>query len=100
VQIGGSVRLLVDTPDGLLTTHGQLMDLSEGGFAVFLTRPMDAQHAGRVNLEIAGKALWLPMVTRWVRPESGGWTVGCEFDRPTPEKRQAIRSLLRERERS
>ena len=91
------MRLVVDTDDGLVTTRGQLMDLSEGGFAVHLTRPIDTRHAGRISLTVAGKAIWFPMVTRWSRPGPGGWTVGCEFDRPTPEKQQAIRSLLRGR---
>ena len=93
-QLGNSVRVLVDTPDGLLTTSGQLVDLSEGGFSVHLRRPMKVHNAGRVSLTVNGKPLWLPMVTRWVRQDAGGWTVGCEFDRPTPEKQQAIRELL------
>jgi hypothetical protein len=97
VQVSGSVRLLVDSADGLVTTHGQLVDLSEGGFAVHLSRPMDTHHAGRVNLVVDGKALWLPMVTRWARADSGGWTVGCEFDRPTPDKVQALRAMLQRR---
>jgi hypothetical protein len=93
-QLGTSVRLLVDTPDGLLTTYGQLVELSEAGFFVHMRRAMDTHHAGRVSFTVRGEPLWLPMVTRWVREDAAGWTVGCEFDRPTPEKQQAIRDLL------
>ena len=93
-QLGRSVRVLVDTPDGLLSTHGQLVDLSESGFSVHLRRSIKVRNAGRVSLTVNGKPLWLPMVTRWVRQDAEGWTVGCEFDRPTPEKQQAIRELL------
>jgi PilZ domain len=96
VQLGTSVRLLLDTPDGLLTTYGQLVDLSEVGFSVYMRRSIEAHHVGRVNFTVRGEPLWLPMVTRWIREDAGGSTVGCEFDRPTPEKQQAIRDLLRE----
>ena len=94
-SVGSSVRLLVDTPDGLLTTYGQLVELSEGGISVHLRRSMKMQHAGRVSLTLGGKSCWLPIVTRWAREDAAGWTVGCEFDRPTPEKQAAIREHLR-----
>ena len=90
-----SVHLLIDTPDGLVTTHGQLVELTDGACAIHVRKRMGTHHAGRVNLEVGGKDLWLPVVTRWVREEAVGWTVGCEFDRPTPEKQEAIRMLLR-----
>jgi hypothetical protein len=99
IQVGGGARLLIDTPDGLITTFGQIIDLSEGGCALRIHRPLDVQLAGRVNVEVAGNAIWLPVLTRWVRGDSRGWTVGCEFDRPTSEKQQAIRVLLLERRR-
>lgn len=99
VQLGGSVRLLIDTPHGLLTTTGQIIDLSEGGCAIRIHRPVEANLAGRVNVEIAGKALGLPVLTRWTCADSRGWTVGCQFDRPTPEKQRAIRMLILERRR-
>ena len=52
--------------------------------------------AGRVNLDVEGKALWLPVITRWAREDSHGWTVGCEFDRPTAEKQELLKSLLKD----
>ena len=99
VRLGGSVRLLVDTPTGLRTATGQVIDLSEGGCAIRVQRIVEAELAGRVLVEVARKAIWLPIVTRWVRRDLHGWVVGCQFDRPTPEKARAIRSLLWERRR-
>ena len=100
VRLAGSVRLLADAPDGLVTMHGQLVDLSEIGCALRAQKPLGINLVGRVCLDVAGKALWLPVVTRWVGPAAGGgWTVGCEFDRPTREKQQILRALVAERRR-
>jgi PilZ domain len=99
IQLGGDVRLILDTPAGLITTAGQIIDLSEGGCALRVHLPVDAQMVGRVHVEVAGKKLGLPIVTRWTRADSRGWTVGCQFDRPTAEKRQAIRALMLEQRR-
>jgi hypothetical protein len=73
-----------------------MLDLSEGGCQLRLRRRIDADLAGRVNLDVEGKALWLPVITRWAREDSHGWTVGCEFDRPTAEKLELLKSLLEE----
>jgi hypothetical protein len=99
IRLGGSVRLMVDTPDGLRTATGQIVDLSVGGCAIRLHRCVDAALAGRVHVEVAGKAMWLPVITRWVRGDPRGFTVGCAFDRLTPEKQKAVGSLLLERRR-
>ena len=40
--------------------------------------------------------MWFPVLTRWVRPEAGEWSVGCCFDRLTPEKQESVRALLAE----
>jgi hypothetical protein len=98
-RLGGSVRLLIDTPDGLRTAGGQIIDLSAGGCAICLHRSVQAQLVGRVHVEIAGKAIWLPVVTRWVRADARGWIVGCAFDRLTDDKQRAVRALLAERRR-
>jgi hypothetical protein len=98
-RLGGTVRLLVDTPDGLTSTDGQIIDLSEGGCALRLHRPIDAHLPGRVHVVVARQAIWLPIITRWARADFRAWTVGCQFDRPTPEKQQAIRTMLCERRR-
>jgi hypothetical protein len=97
VQLCGSVRLLLDTPDGLVMTDGQIIDLSEGGCAIHLHRPIGPNLAGRVHVKLAGRTLGLPVLTRWTRADARGWTVGCQFDRPTAEKQHAIRALIFER---
>ncbi len=98
IEMCGSVRLVIDTPSGLVTTAGWLIDLSQGGCAVRITRPVDADHAARIQIEVAGLSVWFPVVVRWARSGSRGWTVGCEFDRPTPEKRDVLRRLIWSRE--
>jgi PilZ domain len=65
VQLCGSVRLLLDTPDGLVMTDGQIIDLSEGGCAIHLHRPIGPNLAGRVHVKLAGRTLGLPVLTRW-----------------------------------
>src|SRR5258705_2406050 len=67
VRLGGRAFLLVDPRSGLVTARGQLVDLSEGGCQLRLQRRVDPHRVGRVRLVLAGKALWLPVVTRWVR---------------------------------
>jgi hypothetical protein len=99
VRSTDGIRLLVDAPGGLTTLTGSLVDLSERGCALRLNRRVTTEQVGRVRVDIGGTAFWLPVITRWVRERSDGWTVGCEFDRPTAEKQQAIHALLLERER-
>ncbi len=99
VRLGGSVRLLIDTTDGVRTAAGQIIDLSNGGCAIRIHRKVEAELPGRVHIEVAGKAIWLPVITRWVRVDSHGWLVGCAFDRVTAEKQRAISALLLERRR-
>ena len=94
VRIGGDARLVIDHPNGLVTAIGELVDLSEGGCQVRFHKHVDPYLAARLKLELAGKALWLPVVTRWVRRDAAGWTVGCAFDRPTAEKCEALRAVL------
>ena len=95
-RLGGNVRLWIDSSRGPIGASGRLLDLSEGGCQLRLHRRVEVQLPGRVNLDLEGRSFWLPVVTRWVREDSHGWTVGCEFDRPTPEKREQLRALLAE----
>jgi hypothetical protein len=97
VRVAGSVRMMVDSSAGLHLAAGQLVDLCEGGCAIFLRSRVEPNVAARVQVEVGGLQLWLPVVTRWARCESRGWTIGCSFDRPTPEKQRAIRALVWER---
>jgi hypothetical protein len=97
IRVASSVRIMIDGPDGLRTATGHLVDLSEGGCAIS-TQTRIAEHvAGRLQVELDGKLLWLPVVTCWVRCDAHGWTAGCAFDRPTEEKQRAIRALVWDR---
>ena len=98
-RLGGAARLIIDHPDRLITATGNLVDLSEGGCQVLCHTPVDSNLAARVRIEAAGKVFWMPVVIRWVRREANDWTVGCAFDRPTPEKQRAIRETLEARPR-
>lgn len=97
VRVGGSVRMMVDSSAGLRMAAGHLVDLCEGGCAIFLKARVEPHVAARIQVEVAGAELWLPVVTCWARCDSRGWTIGCSFDRPTPEKQRAIRALVWER---
>ena len=96
-RLGGPVRLLADTPAGLVTATGEMVDLSVGGCGLRVyNREVAANLSGRVRVEILGEPVWLGVVTRWVRAQPSGWLVGCQFDRLTPEKQRAVYALLDE----
>ena len=88
--------MLVDQEQGASSALGHLVDLSEGGCQLRLQRSVGAHRAARVRLDIGGRQMWFPVLTRWVRPEGRDWTVGCCFDRLTPEKQESLRLLLAE----
>jgi len=94
VRLGGRALLIVDPRFGMVGAKGELIDLSEGGCQLGVQTRMDAHLAGRVRLELAGKALWFPIITRWVRRDSQGWTVGCAFDRVPAHKQDILRDAL------
>src|SRR5436853_6711078 len=75
VPFTASARLMLDTPGGLVTLSGSLLDISMSGCALHLNARVDAQLAGRVRLSIEGREVWFPITTRWVRSESRGWRV-------------------------
>ena len=56
-RIHGSVRVLVDTPEGLVGAAGQILELSEAGCTLRVHRRFDLAFRGRVNIDVAGKAL-------------------------------------------
>jgi hypothetical protein len=97
IRVVGAVRMMVDTSDGLRTIAGHLIDLSEGGCAIRSEIRIAERLSGRVQVEVGGVQLWLPIVTCWARGDARGWTIGCSFDRPTDEKQRAIRALVWER---
>ncbi|MGO9876797.1 MAG: PilZ domain-containing protein [Acidimicrobiia bacterium] len=94
VRLGGGALLIVDPRLGMVGAKGHLIDLSEGGCQLRVQCRLDAHLAGRVRLELAGKVLWFPVITRWVRRDSEGWTVGCAFDRVTTEKQETLKAAL------
>jgi hypothetical protein len=94
VRLGGRALLLVDPRQGLIGAKGNLVDLSEGGCRLHVRRHVDADLAGRVRLEIAGKAWWFPVVTRGVLPDGDGWSVRCMFVGLTTKKQEALRAML------
>jgi c-di-GMP-binding flagellar brake protein YcgR len=97
VPVMGHVRMMVDTDAGIRMVAGNLIDLSEGGCSIFVKSRVEPNSAARMQVEISGVDIWLPIVTRWARGDARGWTIGCEFDRPTAEKERAIRALVWER---
>jgi PilZ domain len=99
IRAAGCVRLMVDTAAGLRTISGHLVDLSEGGCAILTQTRIEAHNAGRVQVEVGGMQIWLPVVTRSVCCQGRGWRIGCAFDRPTAEKQRAVRALVWERKK-
>jgi hypothetical protein len=97
VPFTGRVRLMLETPSGLAALSGYIIDISVSGCALRLYAPVQAHVAGRVQLSIRGADVWFPIVTRWARSDSRGWTIGAEFDRPTPEKQELLRRFIRQR---
>jgi hypothetical protein len=95
VRLGGSALLFVDPRGGLIGVRGHLVDLSEGGCQLSFRRHVDPDLAGRVRVTVAGKALWLPVVTRQVVTDAAGhWTVRCAFGALTTKKQDTLRTLL------
>jgi|SRR4051812_37943477 hypothetical protein len=97
IRAAGSVRLMADTSDGLRVASGQLVDLSEGGCAILTQTRIEELAAGRVQVEVGGMQIWLPIIVRAVRCQGRGWRIGCAFDRPTDDKQRAVRALVWER---
>ena len=96
VVLRAPIRVVYDSPAGVRRLTGELIGITETGCAVRAYAQLETDLAGRLEIDVAGGgALWLPIVTRWTQPNGHGWTLGLDFDRPTTEKREAIRTLLR-----
>jgi hypothetical protein len=97
VRVEGTLRLLVNSGAGFLVGSGEIVDLSAGGCAMRVrNRAIVPDLKGRIEVAIAGESLSLPIVTRWVRAEPGGWIVGCFFDDLSLENKRAIHALIAE----
>ncbi len=99
IRAAGCVRLMVDTPDGLRTDSGHLVDLSQGGCTILAQTRIEAHAGGRVQVDVGDVWIWLPVVTRSVCCQGRAWRIGCAFDRPTAEKQRAVRALVWERQK-
>jgi len=91
------VQLLLETRNGLTTVIGYVVDISVSGCALHLQSRIEPHLPGRVRLPLGGQDVWLPIVTRWARPDARGWSVGAEFDRPTREKQDLVRRFVSQR---
>ena len=97
VPVEGTLRLLVTTGTGFLVGSGEIVDLSAGGCAIRVrNRAMKPDLEGRIELALAGESLSLPIVTKWIRAERGGWRVGCSFAGLTTEEQRAVHALIGE----
>ena len=94
VRLGGAAVLIVDPRHGVISSRGHLVDLAEGGCQLRLRSRVEQNVAGKVRLELAGKQVWFPVITRWVRCELDGWTVRCAFEHLTNKKTDALRTAL------
>jgi hypothetical protein len=95
LPVAGTLRLLVKSGPSFLLASGEIVDLSAGGCAVRIgNQKVDADLKGRIEVSIGGQSTSLPVVTRWVRAEGGGWIVGCRFFELTVKERHALQDLI------
>jgi c-di-GMP-binding flagellar brake protein YcgR len=94
VSFTREVRLWLDGRVGSAAIKGHMLDVSAGGCALHLATRPSAGDLGRVQVNVDGRSVWLPIEIRWVRADLKGWTAGAAFDRPTPEKQTIILELI------
>ncbi len=99
VSVNGKVRLVADTPDGLVTLTGTVIDLSVSGCAIRVHASLDAQREARLELELDGERVWVPGQIVWTRTRDRAWIVGVEFERLVPAKQRLLVRLVAERRR-
>jgi c-di-GMP-binding flagellar brake protein YcgR len=100
VSVNGKLRMVADTPDGLVTLTGTLVDLSVGGCAVRVFTSLDTQREARLELELNRERIWVPGQIVWTRMSERSWVVGVEFDRLVPAKQRLLIRLVAERRRA
>ena len=99
VSVNGKVRLVADTPDGLVTIAGNVIDLSVSGCAIRVHTSLEPQREARLELELDGERVWLPGQIVWTRTRDRAWIVGVAFERLVPEKQRLLVRLVAERRR-
>jgi hypothetical protein len=98
VNVKGRVRLVADTPEGVVTLTGRLVDLSISGCAIRVYAPLTPEREARLELEVGGERVWVPGQIVWTRIRERAWVVGVKFERLVPEKRSLIMRLVAERQ--
>ena len=99
VSVNGKVRLVADTPEGLVTLAGNVIDLSVSGCAIRVHAPLDTGREARLELELDGERVWVPGQIVWTRTRERAWIVGVEFERLVPDKQRLLVRLVAERRR-
>lgn len=99
VTVKGTTRLIADTPDGMVTLSGSVIDLSISGCAIKVHARLEPDYEARLELSLDGERVWVPGHIVWTRTREHGWMVGLRFDRLVPAKADLIRRLVAERQR-
>ncbi len=97
VSVAGKVRLLADTEKGLITLGGTVVDLSVSGCAIRVHTVLDVGREARLELEVDGKAVWLPGRIMWKRAVDKAWMVGVQFEALVPEKQAHVMKVVARR---
>jgi hypothetical protein len=97
VAVAGKVRLVADTPDGLVTLTGNVIDLSVTGCAIRVHARLEPRGEARLELDVHGRRVWLPGHIVWTRTRERAWIAGVRFDRLVPEKQALLLKLVAER---
>ena len=99
VAVNGKVRLVADTPDGLVTLSGELVDLSVSGCAIRVYAPLEPSGEARLELAVDGRRVWVSGHIVWTRVRGRAWIAGVRFDRLVPEKQSLLIRVVADRQR-
>ena len=99
VTVNGKVRMVADTPQGLVTLAGNVIDLSVSGCAIRVYTNLEPEREARLELELGGERVWVPGQIVWTRTRERAWIVGIEFERLVPDKQRLLVRLVAERQR-
>src|SRR5215471_13611588 len=94
VPVAGKVRLVADTPEGLVTLTGNVIDLSVSGCAIRVHARLEPRGEARLELDVDGRRVWLPGHIVWTRTRERAWIAGVRFDRLVPDKQTLLMKLV------
>jgi len=100
VQVTGTTRLVADTPQGMVTLRGNVVDLSVSGCAIRVHAPLEKDHEARLEIAVDGEPVWLPGRIMWTRTRDQAWLVGVQFEKLVPHKQSLLIRLVAERQRN